>query len=331
MTRRAANGTGALRDPIVVVGGAQRSGTTLFRNMLTAHPDLAVPDESPFVTTIWDRLVRRRRQDDVELAWRLIRENARFRQWQLDPRHVEPLLAERPPRSYADLVRVLFAAYATSRGKPHAGDKTTGNALRFEWLASLFPRSRFIHVLRDPREVCMSLSVQPWHRGGIAEAAWEWMNDVRRARRAVVGLSSRYLEVRYEDLVRQPEAELRRLCSWAELPFAREMLDYADSEHVLLDAHHTHSRGDLRPDLRRWERELAPADVALVEHMTGGLMEEVGYACVTDWPPMRVRLAARRQRLRRRSRRRRDQWLRSRAPRLGAALHAVARGSAGRP
>src|SRR3954462_3404513 len=135
--------------------------------MLTAHPALAVPDESPFVHTIRRRLEREVRNGDMAQAWRLIRATDRFKLWNLDPELVEAVLAERPARSYPDLVRALFAAYARSRGKVHSADKTTGNALAFEWLAEHFPGSRFVHVVRDPREVCMSLAVQWWNRDGL--------------------------------------------------------------------------------------------------------------------------------------------------------------------
>src|SRR5206468_6235152 len=150
-----------LPDPLVFVGGSPRSGTTLLRNMLAAHTALAVPDESPFVLRVRDELSPRRRPDDVELAWQLIRDDVRFREWRLDPRLVEDELGRRAPRSYAELVRTLFAAYAASRGKPSSGDKTTGNAQAFELLAQLFPGARLLHLLRDPREVCMSLALQP--------------------------------------------------------------------------------------------------------------------------------------------------------------------------
>jgi len=314
----------ALPDPVLFIGGAPRSGTTLLRNMVGSHPQLAVPDESYFIRLVWRRLVRLGRTDDLDLAWQLIRQERFFKQWKLAPARVEETLAAHPPATYPDLIRVLFAAHAASVGKPLSADKTPSHVHHFDWYSERFPTSRFVNVLRDPREACMSLSVQPWHRGGIAEAAWEWMNDVRIARRAVVGLTSRYLEVRYEDLVRRSEYELRRLCDFAGLPFAEEMLDYPGSQHLLLDAHHTHSRGDLRVGLRRWQDELLPDDVALIEHIAGPLMDEVGYACLTDWASARVRLAGWRHRVTRRSVRRRDRWLRLRAPRVGTLLHTVA-------
>jgi hypothetical protein len=314
----------SLPDPVLFIGGAPRSGTTLLRNMVAAHPDLAVPDESYFIRTVWAELVRRRCPDDLELAWDLIRRERFFKQWKLDPARVDEMLAAHPPDTYPDLIRVLFAAHAASVGKPLSADKTPSHAHNFDWLAARFPGTRFVHVLRDVREVCTSLSVQPWHHGGIAEAAWEWMSDVRRARRAVVGLTNRFIEVRYEDLVARPEAELRRLCEFAEIPFSEAMLDYPRSAHLLLDGHHTRSRGLPQPGARYWQDELEPDDIALIELIAGRTMDEVGYECVTDWPRMRVRAQRLRHNLKRQTRRRREEWLRARAPAVGAALHGIA-------
>jgi len=314
----------SLADPVLFIGGAPRSGTTLLRNMVASHPLLAVPDESYFIRTVWKKLLRLGRSDDLDLAWKLIKNERFFKQWKLAPSRVEEVLAAHPPVSYPDLVRVLFAAYAQGVGKPLTADKTPSHAHNFDWFAACFPQSRFVHVLRDPREVCMSLSVQPWHRRGIAQAAWEWTDTVRAARRAKVGLSTRYIEVRYEDLVRDPEAELRRLCGFAGLSFAQDMLDYPRSANLLLDDHHTLSRGLLRAGLRGWQDELESDDVALIELIAGRLMDEVGYDCVTCWPEVRVRIAAWRYKVGRRARSRRDRWLQTRAPRLGAMLHDVA-------
>src|SRR5207302_286502 len=140
-----------------------------------------VPDESPFLVQVHQHLSRRGQLEDVALAWRLIRENTRFQLWQLAPETVERLLEREHPRTYAELVRTLFTAYARDRGKEHAGDKTTWNALRFEWLAESFPASRFVHVLRDPREVCMSRAVQSFNRGGLTGAARHWRTHVAAA------------------------------------------------------------------------------------------------------------------------------------------------------
>jgi hypothetical protein len=268
----------SLPDPVVFVGGSERSGTTLLRNMLTAHPSLAVPDESPFVRSVHWMLAGQSRLHDLDAAWAMIRNTNRFRQWRLPPEEVESLLREHPPASYDDLMRILFAAYARWRGKPSSGDKTTGNALYFEWLAERFPASRFVHVVRDPRAVCMSRSVQIFNRGGLSGAARHWRSRVAAARAAAARLGDRLLEVRYERLVANPAEELERLCTFIGVPFAPELLNYGRSSEVLPQHHQdVHAREPLQTDLRRWRQELSRDDISVIETIAGELMEDVGY------------------------------------------------------
>jgi len=268
----------SLPDPIVFVGGSERSGTTLLRNMLTAHPELAVPNESPFVRLVHRGLTGQGRLHDLDAAWLMIRNHTRFRQWRLPPEEVEQLLREHPPTSYDDLIRTVFAAYARWRGKRHSGDKTTGNALYFEWLAERFPGSRFVHMIRDPRAVCMSHSVQIFNHGGVPGAARHWRSRVAAARGAAPALGDRLLELRYEQLVTNPEEELERLCSFIGLPFDAALLDYGQSVEVLPQHDQdVHAREPLRADLRRWREELTRDDISVIETIAGPLMDEVGY------------------------------------------------------
>jgi hypothetical protein len=265
-------------DPIVFVGGSERSGTTLLRNMLTAHPELAVPNESPFVRLVHRTLAGRGRLHDLDAAWAMIRSHTRFRQWRLPPEEVERLLHEHPPASYDDLVRTLFATYAAWRGKPHSGDKTTGNALYFEWLARRFPSSRFVHIVRDPRAVCMSHSVQIFNHGGLPGAARHWRSRVAAARGAAATLGDRLLEIRYERLVANPEDELDRLCTFIGLPFDPVVLSYRHSVEVLPQhGQDVHAREPLQTDLRSWRSQLSRDDVSVIESIAGELMDEVGY------------------------------------------------------
>jgi hypothetical protein len=306
-----------LPDPVVFVGGSERSGTTLLRNMLTAHPALAVPNESPFVFRTHRQLEWRGQENDVELAWRLIRETPRFHQWEMPVGEAERLLEQHPPTSYADLVRTLFAAYARWRGKDLSGDKTTGNALWFQWLAERFPTSRFVHIVRDPREVCMSRVVQIFNSGGLPGAARHWRDHVAAARAAAVVLGDRLLEVRYEELVREPAAQLERLCEFVGIPFDPAMLDHGASPEVIPQHRFdVHAREPLQGGLRPWRTELSRDDVSVIEFIASDLMEQVGYPRVAGRLTPRAAATIAGELLERGERR----WLQHKAPVLGTLL-----------
>lgn len=309
----------ALPDPVLFVGGAPRSGTTLLRNMLAAHPLIAVPDESYFIHDLRRDLAGQGRLDDVGLAWELIREHRFFKGWGLGADAVERVLATHPPTSYADLLRAMFAAYAASQGKPLSADKTPANSQAFVWLAALFPTSRMLHLVRDPREVCMSLALKPWNPWGMSGAADEWAKHVGPALAEVDALGDRALEVRYEQLVSEPEAELERICDFAGVPFDRVMLGYAGRADVLPGLHHARAREAPVRGARRWEGELSDNDLAVIEAFSGDLMDRIGYARATHVAALRgVALVGRHRAIEIV-----DWWVRRQAPALGRGLRRV--------
>jgi hypothetical protein len=307
----------SLPDPIVFVGGSERSGTTLLRNMLNAHPALAVPNESPFVYRTYRDMAACGREGDLGFALQLLPETSRFKQWRLPPDQLESVLDEHPPSTYADLIRATFVAYARWRGKPHAGDKTTGNARWFPWLAAQFPSSRFVHVLRDPREVCMSRAVQIFNTGGLVGAARHWRDHVGAARAAMPGLGDRVLEVRYEQLIASPREQLQRLTEFLEIGFNEAMLDYERAPDVLPQhAQDVHAREPLQAGLRRWRAELSRDDLSVIESIAGELMDEVGYERELAVLTPRAAIAIAAEWIDRR----RQRWLTEGAPQLRTVL-----------
>lgn len=264
------------RDPVVFIGGCPRSGTTLLRNLLNAHPRLAIPNESYFVGEMMRDLFRSGHTEDMGWAWAMIRTRSDFRDWHLDLGVVEKALANDPPSSFADLLRLLFGVYARVHHKVLSGDKTTHNVRLANWLGPMFPDAAFVHVVRDPRSVCMSLALQHWTDGTLAGAAahWRWHAALGRKRSAELG--EKLLTVRYEDLVADPQPTLERICRHVGLEFDTAMLrDYASG--ALSEPHHRSARLAIDPGRRSWRQEMTSADVALVEHIARPFLRIYGY------------------------------------------------------
>lgn len=253
--------------------------------MLDAHPLVAVPGESYFVLNAYSALAACGRTGDVNLAWEMIRRHRYFLEWDLSEQSVLSVASQNPPCCFPDLVRVIFGAYASSHGKRFSADKTPVNALSFPLLADMFPTSRFLHLVRDPREVAMSTAVQHWSRRGISAAANQWADTVRSVRRAQAVIGERIIEVRYESLVAQPQSELSRVCAFAGIPYDAGMLEYPHSTVIPPGAHHGRSLLPPRPHLRRWDRFLHPRDVAIVEFRCGPEMDRLGYKRVAPTTP----------------------------------------------
>jgi Sulfotransferase family len=293
----------SMTPPFPFFVGCGRSGTTLLRAMIDSHPDVAVPDEVAFI--IRYRRPHRAlqygwpRRFDAAACTDLIVADSSFRRWPVSEAEARAALADPPPSSFADTVRRLYALVAASQGKARYADKTPIHVLYLPRLARLFPEARFVHLIRDGRDVALSYESVAWGPATVPEAAIRWRRSVRRGRRDGRRLGpDRYREIRYENLVADPERVLREVCSFLRLDWDDSMLRY----HVRADAVIAATRFPVahqrlllppQPGLRDWRTEMAPDDVERFEAIAGELLDELGYGCAGGRPSVPRRLQSR--------------------------------------
>lgn len=281
--------------PLPFIVGVPRSGTTLLRLMLDAHRDLAIPPETWFLRRVPEasRRLGARRQ-----LHRLVTGSPTWPDMHLDPGEYRRALRAIRPWSLADGVRAFYRLYAARQGKPRAGDKTPGYLRHLDRIERLLPEARFIHVIRDGRDVAVSLRGLPFApAGGLETIAREWDDGITTARR-LGARCAHYLEVRYEALVERPGIELRRIADFLELPWEPELERYheqagtrlgeigtarsADGEIIATRAQRLGWAGRAAgpPDpsrIGRWRNELTADELATVERSAGQLLDELGY------------------------------------------------------
>ena len=283
--------------PFVV--GCGRSGTTLLRAMLDSHPNLAVPAETKFIARMGKARGRYELpggfavDEFVEDMYRMTDLDAR---WALPRATIHARLRETAPHDYPEAVRRVFATMAEARGKSRYGNKTPIHVMTMPLLARLFPESRFVHLIRDGRDVALSYFDTEFGPKTITEAALHWRRHVRTGRADGRRLGpARYVEIRYEDLIRDPEQVLRSLCDFLDLEFDALMLQYHErSADVIggIKLPQYHQRVALPPTRRRdWQAEMKPADTAHFEVIAGSLLETLRYE--RAFPKTDLRIAAR--------------------------------------
>ncbi|MBI4259367.1 MAG: sulfotransferase [Actinobacteria bacterium] len=275
-----------LERPFFIVSAA-RSGTTLLRVMLDRHPEVAIPPESHFIPLLFRRRARYGDADRVERPDELLGDLAadvRFRTWDLPIERVrDELEALGPAPAFSEAVRTPYRAYARLAGKPRWGDKTPRYVEQIPLLDRLFPDGRFVNMVRDGRDVALSMiDLGRLHRRA-ATPALEWRAQIRRGRAGgrLVG-PERFMEVRYEELLDQPEAVLRRLAGFLDLGFDPVMLHHDERalERVPEGQRRMHTRIAMPPTkgLRDWRTQMPPGDVAEFEAVAGRELVESGYA-----------------------------------------------------
>lgn len=285
--------------------GSGRSGTTLVRAMFDSHPELSVPGESGFITRLGRHACRRYGCNgtfDSRVFVSDILAHPRFVRWGIREHEVRNALLAEPATNYAEAIRSVYSLYARKNGKSLYGDKTPVYVLNIPYLAGLFPESKFVHIIRDGRDVALShLSIKEWGPSTIEEAALEWKQRVSAGRRAGENLKpGRYVELRYEELVADPESTLRPVCDVLGLPFDDGMLHYFDRVDRILDPEYHpqhHKRIALPPTgkLRDWRTQMTSRDAARFEAIAGPLLSGLGYerTCLHVSASIRAEAAAR--------------------------------------
>jgi hypothetical protein len=262
--------------------------------MLDAHRDLAIIHEARFVADWFEH--RRGVTPAGEVTAELIDDLLEYRPFQridVGREELERLAPPGRPVAYSRFVSGIFDLHGAASGKRLVGDKTPAHVRKLPTLHALWPHVRFVHLIRDGRDVC--LSVRNWKkvmiRGGsvarystweddpVVTAAlwWEW--QVRLGREAGATLDpALYREIRYEALVSDPGRECRALCDFLELPYDERMLAFhegrrrADPGLSAKTAWLPVTRG-----LRNWRTEMSAGDVERFEAAAGALLDELGY------------------------------------------------------
>lgn len=271
--------------PFPFVVGCGRSGTTLVRAILDSHPDLCVAPESHFITGFYRRLPMFETGAglDTEKLLTMLMQRDWYRRWDLHDEVVWDAYAEQRPADFASLVRLVFATYAKLQGKPRYADKTPPYVQHIPLLASLFPESRFVHIIRDGRDVALSFVDQPFGPASVVEAAMMWDQRVRAGRTGGTLLGSdRYMEVRYEDLVAEPQAAAERIAAFVEVPFDDGMLRYFERADQVVratvhSASHTNVSRPPTKGLRDWRTKMSTRDRQFFDVVAGDLLDELGY------------------------------------------------------
>jgi hypothetical protein len=262
----------------VVIGGCGRSGTTLLRMMLDAHPRICCGPESS--------VFRRRALDPAALAER----------FGIAPGALCAIHAA--ARSRPAFIEAFAALCLQATGKARWAEKTPRNISRVGEIFRFFPQARFVHVLRDGRDVACSLRTHPRHKvvdgqlvpldtwKPIAGCARRWRDDIECSR--PYWHDPRFHTLRYEDLVREPREVLARLMAFIGEPWDEAMLAHGGGATAFRDV----TRFAQNPEalaavstasLSRWERDLDARDRRVFKRIAGPLLIELGYARDGGW------------------------------------------------
>jgi hypothetical protein len=286
-------------NPYVFFVGCPRSGTTLLRRIGDAHPDLAIVHQTRWIARTFEE--RRRLTKGGFVTPGLIdrmRDPRRLRRLKMDEADLENIFPNGAAVHFSSFVTALFDLYGERRGKPLAGDKSPGYVRYLPLLHELWPKARFVHIIRDGRDVC--LSVLDWGKGPTRLSTfrddpvtttavwWEWYVrlGLEGATRIEAGLCH---ELRYECLVADPERECLRLCEFLKIGYDGRMLRFHEGRTQSKPGLSTKASWlPVTSGLRDWRTAMEPDDVVRFDSAAGDLLEELGYPRAAPSLPKRA-------------------------------------------
>jgi hypothetical protein len=278
-------------NPYVFIVGCPRSGTTLLQRVIDAHPDIAIVFETHWIPRWFEKRRGLTPEGYVtpKLVGRLL-EDRRFKNLKVGREDLERLIPPSDPVPYASFVTSIFDLHGEASGKRLVGDKTPAYVRSVPTLHDLWPGARFVHIIRDGRDVFLSL--KGWSKTGSAAGRfatwtedpatttalwWKWNVLLGQEDGKPLG-PDLYHEVRYEELVSEPAKACEKLCSFLGLPYDDAMLRFHEGrEKADPDLDAKKAWRPVTAGLRVWESEMPAADVERFEATVGDLLEDLGY------------------------------------------------------
>jgi len=280
-------------DQLFFIVGCSRSGTSLLQIMISNHPDVMLPTETGFYCRIYSKYFGEWGELSESNNFNSALEMALgcFKHLEMDTDRVRNLCQLAQP-SWETIFLAILTAFAEKHNVKRVGEKSPGHLRCMGLLKERFPKAKFIHIIRDPRAVVLSMRKKaqqfPWawdaERKYIGRACQYWQDAIEIHRKYSELLSSQcYWVVKYEDLVTNPERTLRPICDFLNITFSPQMLEHHKRDFLGfrdLDSQ-PHMKNTLKPvftsSIDKWREELSPQEIALIQYVLSDEMYLLGY------------------------------------------------------
>jgi|GEM_PF-5170300 len=261
--------------PVFFIIGVQRSGSTLLSVILNNHSQVYVNRKPlvPLVASLYS---------DLKLDY-IADENTTTQK--VNERFVQHVKKHRVLKRYAPLlqdgsikenIHHICQTITTEQQKQIYGDKCLSIADDIPQLAMIFPKARFIHLVRDGRAVAKSIRDRAY--SDLCIGINEWKREIVRTRILREMLDeSQFMEVCYEDILQQPKDSFEKICSFLNIPFEPTMLEIANSKATNTKNAYVKKHIDT-DNVEKWRNGLSKKEIYKLEHIAGDVLLDLNYA-----------------------------------------------------
>lgn len=278
--------------------GSGRSGSTLLRLLLMSHSRIHIPPETWFIIPLVERLPLHKPLSgaQVQQAVEIITSDYRWPDMGIAAADLKNWAAALGTPMLRDIIDLVYGDLLRCSGKARLGDKTPPYIAIVPELASLYPDAKFIHLVRDGRDVALSFAELGYGGCYYDGDRFEWIAAMKKARSwRSKEYAGRILEVRYEELVAQPQSVLREICSFLGETFEAQMIERPAQIDAVPDRErHIHAKLGQpisRDGVAVWRRKLSAMQCFCMESCLRRYLVEFGYEirfARTTWRPLLI-------------------------------------------
>jgi len=270
------------QNPPVFILGVQRSGTTLLRLILNSHSHIAIPEEAEFLRPIIKKkyLYNEISKKDLKKIYNYLKNSPYYALWNYDSSKFLNWLEKQSSIPLREFIHNLFMSYAESESKIRWGDKTPSLFRKLRLLYKLFPSAKFIHIVRDGRDVFDSWRKLDPSKNNVVVVSLEWQYKLYKIENflKILPENSKYT-IRYEDLLIEPEETVMKICNFIEMEFESRMLNfYMQSKYYIGNHHSSLIFQPINPgNLFKWKKNLTETELKVFNYLAGNYLRKYGY------------------------------------------------------
>ncbi|MDZ7743375.1 MAG: sulfotransferase [Bacteroidota bacterium] len=279
--------------PFFFIIGRPRSGTTLLRLLIEAHPHVIIPPESPVILSLYKKYEGKKvwQKEDLEDLIEDLYRQQYFEAWLIKKEVLRKRLIKLTGEiSFLEIIRELYQAYPSMFPKENIqliGDKNPVYALYIKRIHKLFPDSKFIYISRDYRDNYLSLIRVNFEIPLVPLVVYRWKFAYRQFRKLEKEHPARFYFIRYEDLASNPETVIKKVYDFLGLDFRQEVFDFYKKKEEMQKAYgHSEELMDIHRSLlnpintgriNTWKKKMSEKQIRMADLVAGKTADECGY------------------------------------------------------
>jgi len=270
----------------VFITGCPRSGTTMLAGILgNGNSCVAAPESHFFNDFIYRYIPNESAEANKNDLITFFNTHYRFKQWKIDANEIENLPKKITYNNFDSIIENTIQLFAkqnlkTSEKELIRVDHTPSNIKNFDIINELFPKSKFIFIIRDPRAIYASIKGLDWGPNSPLKLSELWIEYTAAYFAFQKLYPNRMCLVRYEDIVNNGAEQIKNICDFLGIKYTNALLEesegfkvpeYTSSQHALVGKRLDKQR------IEKWKKELKTEDITIIESQCKPIMSAFNY------------------------------------------------------